>query len=239
MIRALKLRSGADHGRLSAVKDVAKACLPRTLGVRWLLPSAERRLLLTFDDGPDAVHTPKVLDALDGMGARAIFFVVGDFVRKNPSLLEEIVERGHVVGNHSHTHPRLPELDAARVREEFKRCQDAVADAIGFEPAYFRPPYGEQSLTAWRTAQGSGLQTVLWSNESGEYGVREGASVDEIAFGLASSLLDSQIVLLHDDTQIVVELLSNPTLRGALEPYQLAFDISESLSGVAAGVRRA
>ncbi|MCI4664907.1 MAG: polysaccharide deacetylase family protein [Neomegalonema sp.] len=208
-----------------------KTIIPRAYDIRWLRPSTESQVLLTFDDGPNPEYTPKVMDALDQLNAKAIFFVLGREVRKHPALLHEIVARGHVIGNHSDTHPMLPTLSAQGIRDELKRCQAAVADILGGEPVYFRPPRGAASPKVWAETCKLGLETIQWSNEGGEYGGRSGMDSNAIAAELGASLSDSQIILLHDDSQIAVDILTSSALRAAAETYQLNFDIPLSLSG--------
>lgn len=205
--------------------------MPRTFGTRWLHKSNQAQLLLTFDDGPHPKVTPRVLDRLAELNARAIFFVLGREVRKNPTLLQEIVERGHVIGNHSETHPQLPTLKTDEIRDEITRCQDAVADALGAEPIYFRPPYGAMSMPVWRVAQEAGLEIVQWSNEGGEYGGRKDAGAYQIAKALATSLSEDQIILLHDDTPLVVDVLGASVFKKAVSSYAMNVEPSIAISG--------
>lgn len=231
MLRQHKLCTGAHYGRASKVKGAVKAFLPRRLGARWLVAGEQRRVLLTFDDGPHPEWTPRTLDALDALGARALFFVVGSEVRAYPHIIRDIVARGHLVGNHTNEHPCLSNLSALRIRREIERCQVAIEDAIGARPHYFRPPYGATSATVRRVVRRMGLRQVLWSNEGGEHKGRAGMSAAAIAAALGDSLSDDQIVLLHDDTQIVPELLAAPAFRSAVQEYALSFDIPQSLCG--------
>lgn len=224
-------RTGAHYSKFARAKGHVKAMIPRTFGARWLRPSGERQILLTFDDGPHPKHTEQVMDRLAALNARAIFFVLGRNVRQHPSLLKEIIDRGHVIGNHSDDHPSLPTLDRAGVRDEIARCQDAIADVLGEEPIYFRPPYGAASPTVWRAAQEARLELIQWSNEGGEYKGRMDMNADQIAKALGDSLHDDQIVLLHDDSELVVEMLGSPAFQEATAPYSLAVDIPRSLSG--------
>lgn len=234
MLRPHKLRMATGDEKLDGLKGFLKACAPRALGARWLLPSAGARILLTFDDGPNAAFTPKALDALDALGAKAIFFVIGENARAEPELLREIVARGHVVGNHSDTHPWLTEIDEDAVMGELSRCQDAVAAALGAPPVYFRPPYGAQSAMVRRVARRLGLETILWASEAGEYARREAMSGSEIAAALGASLSADQIVLLHDDTQLVWDILTDPAFTSAAAAFEMSFDIARSLSGAPA-----
>ena len=101
------------------------------------------RVALTFDDGPTPQSTPAVLDALDHAGAKATFFVVGQNVRAHPRLLADTHAAGHLIANHTQTHPRMGLWGLRRYwRRELDACDDAIFDVIGQRPAFFRPPMG-------------------------------------------------------------------------------------------------
>jgi len=125
----------------------------------------ENILALTFDDGPNPAVTPRLLDLLEAHRARATFFIVGKFARKCPGLVREIHARGHLLANHTHTHPNLFFKSAAGIREELARCQDAVAEAAGAPPPlWMRPPYGYRNPFLGREIRRMGLRgVVMWS----------------------------------------------------------------------------
>jgi peptidoglycan/xylan/chitin deacetylase (PgdA/CDA1 family) len=126
-------------------------------------------LALTFDDGPNPAITPKLLQLLDQYHAKASFFLIGRFVGGCPALTKEILERGHLLGNHTQTHPNLFWLSPQSIREEMRRCQDAMFSATGREAAYFRPPYGYRNPWVVSTARELGMKTVLWTLLPGDW----------------------------------------------------------------------
>jgi len=126
-------------------------------------------LALTFDDGPNPAITPKLLQLLDRYQAKATFFVIGRFVGLCPALTKEILEYGHQLGNHTQTHPNLFWLSPQSVREEMRRCQDAMLSATGREAAYFRPPYGYRNPWVVSGARQLGMKTVLWTLLPGDW----------------------------------------------------------------------
>jgi peptidoglycan-N-acetylglucosamine deacetylase len=99
-------------------------------------------LALTFDDGPNPTVTPGLLDLLDRCGARATFFLMGSRVRAFPELTREIAARGHVLGNHTETHPNLTFLSAKTLHDELGRCHEAIESAAGYHARWMRPPFG-------------------------------------------------------------------------------------------------
>jgi len=122
-------------------------------------------LALTFDDGPNPAITPRLLDLLGRNGVRATFFLIGRFVRACPELAREIAARGHVVGNHTDTHPNLIWLSSAHIAEELGRCQESIAEATGaVKPRWMRPPYGFRGPHLDAEVRRQGIQgVVMWT----------------------------------------------------------------------------
>lgn len=126
--------------------------------------SSGKKIALTFDDGPNPPVTPSLLDLLERYSARATFFLIGKFVRKCPELTREISARGHLLGNHTYTHPNLFLQSRTGIRDELARCQDAISEAIGAAPHWMRPPYGYRNPLLNREVRHAGmLGVVMWS----------------------------------------------------------------------------
>ena len=128
-----------------------------------------RELAITFDDGPNPAITPKLLNLLERYEAKATFFVIGRFVRRCPELTREVAARRHLLGNHTETHPNLFWLSPRAVREELRRCQDALEATTGSRAAYFRPPWGYRNPWVVGAARTLGMQTVLWTLIPGDW----------------------------------------------------------------------
>lgn len=131
--------------------------------------NSPRKLAITFDDGPNPAITPKLLDFLDRHNARATFFLIGRYVRECPELVKETVARGHVVGNHTELHPNLFRLSPMKVRVELRLCHDAISNASGAPPKWFRPPYGFRNPWVIPAARELGYRTVMWSLIPGDW----------------------------------------------------------------------
>ncbi len=136
------------------------------------LPSdvGARRIALTFDDGPNPAITPRLMDLLDRFQAKATFFVVGQFVRSCPELIREIDARGHLLANHTDTHPHLALHSGARNLIELKRCSDSVAEALAAGPGHsagmkwMRPPFGFRGPQLYGAMREVGIDGVaMWS----------------------------------------------------------------------------
>ncbi|NEE32132.1 polysaccharide deacetylase family protein, partial [Streptomyces sp. SID7982] len=105
----------------------------------------DRRIVLTFDDGPDPVWTPKVLDKLKEYDAHGVFFVTGNMAARHPDLVRRMVEEGHELGLHTFNHPDLSYQSTARIDWELSQNQLALAGAAGIRTSIFRPPYSSFS----------------------------------------------------------------------------------------------
>jgi len=134
--------------------------------------NSRRKLALTFDDGPNPAITPKLLDLLDRRNAKATFFVVGKFVRECSSLVREIAARGHLIGNHTETHPNLFFCGPEETRAELLRCAEAISHATLEEPRLFRPPFGLRSPWLGEIVSRNRMQAVLWTLLPGDWRVK-------------------------------------------------------------------
>src|SRR5260370_11626301 len=120
-------------------------------------------LVLTFEDGPTPAITPKLLDLLDRYNAKATFFLIGRYVRECPELVKEISARGHPVGNHTETHPNLLWIAPTKVRVGLRPCHNAISNALGSPPKWFRPPFGMRNPWVIPAARDLGYRTVMWT----------------------------------------------------------------------------
>jgi peptidoglycan/xylan/chitin deacetylase (PgdA/CDA1 family) len=122
-----------------------------------------RQAALTYDDGPNDAATEALLDILAAHRARATFFLIGRFVRQRPQLARHVLAAGHLVGNHTETHPWLHTKSDAVIRAELSACNQALEDALGAPVRYFRPPHGARRPAVLRIARELGLTTVQWN----------------------------------------------------------------------------
>jgi peptidoglycan/xylan/chitin deacetylase (PgdA/CDA1 family) len=169
--------------------------LRRSLGVEDRTASG-RGYALTFDDGPHAQGTPAALEILAATGVRATFFLVGEQLRRNPTLGREIVAAGHEIGLHCDRHRNLLRLAPWQVRADIARAQASIEDATGCSPSLYRPPYGVLNATALRLARGRGWRTLLWSQWGRDWEAR--ATPESIAAHVTDGARDGAVLLLHD-----------------------------------------
>lgn len=167
--------------------------------------SADKVVALTFDDGPDADSTPRVLDLLKRYDVRATFFVVGEQARQNPELIHRMVAEGHTVAGHSYYHlPQSTLWSSQRYTEELFRCNDVVARLTGLRMRLYRPPFGVTNPPIARAVKNLGLIPVGWSVRSLDTITKNSdCVVDRVMRGLRGG----DVILLHDRLEKSEELL--------------------------------
>ena len=151
---------------------------------------------LTFDDGPDPVSTPAILSALDDLGWKATFFMLGTKARRAPGLVGEIAAAGHEIAVHGDEHLNVLRRRPQAVRDDIQRALDTLTDLSGAVPMWFRPPFGILSGTALRKAKQVGLRTVLWTAWGRDW--RKEATPESIRDDVVKRYLDGGTILLHD-----------------------------------------
>lgn len=151
---------------------------------------------MTFDDGPNATLTPKLLDLLAAHHMKATFFVVGQNAAEYPEILKRAVREGHEIANHSWSHPNLGKMADDVVRRELQKTDDAIKEAIGTRPTLMRPPYG--SLTARQKTwihETFGYRIIIWDVDPLDW-KRPGPSV--VTHRIVSEARPGSIILAHD-----------------------------------------
>ncbi|MEU6866918.1 polysaccharide deacetylase family protein [Streptomyces sp. NPDC046876] len=140
----------------------------RTRPVMELPPEATRAgaMALTFDDGPDSRHTPHILDTLARYDVRAVFLVCGERASENRDLLRRMSAEGHVIGNHTWSHPHIPRLSRPDLAAEIARTSELVQETVGEPPVWFRAPYGEWNRAAFEIGAELGMEPLAWTLDS-------------------------------------------------------------------------
>jgi peptidoglycan/xylan/chitin deacetylase (PgdA/CDA1 family) len=176
---------------LIALSAVGRHVAPGLAGV-----GRRGHVALTFDDGPDPASTPAFLDALDRIGWRATFFMLGDMARRAPGLAADVAAAGHEVAVHGDRHRSQLRLTPRGVADDIARARDSVAAATGVAPLWFRPPYGTLSLAGVRSARQAGLRSVLWTAWGRDW--RPDATAGSVVADVLGGYVDGGTVLLHD-----------------------------------------
>jgi peptidoglycan/xylan/chitin deacetylase (PgdA/CDA1 family) len=164
--------------------------LPRTG-----LPRGTKQLALTYDDGPNDPHTLRLLEVLAKHEVHATFFLIGRYVQQRPDIAREIVKAGHVVGNHTFTHPLLIFKSTAEIRKELTDCRAALQESIGDHSNLFRPPFGGRRPAVLRIARELGLEPVMWNVTGYDWNAPPAAVIER---KVSKQIRGGDVILLHD-----------------------------------------
>jgi peptidoglycan/xylan/chitin deacetylase (PgdA/CDA1 family) len=154
-----------------------------------------KQVALTYDDGPNDPHTLKLLEVLAKHSVRATFFMIGRYVQQRPDIARAVAQAGHVIGNHTFTHPLLIFESAAQTRSQLVDCRQALDDTIGEHSNLFRPPFGGRRPATIRIARELGLRTVMWNVTGYDWNAPPAAM---IAKKVARQMRGGDVILLHD-----------------------------------------
>jgi peptidoglycan/xylan/chitin deacetylase (PgdA/CDA1 family) len=154
-----------------------------------------KQIALTYDDGPNDPHTLKLLEVLAKHNVRATFFMIGRYVQQRPDIARAVAQAGHVIGNHTLTHPLLIFKSEAQTRAQLVDCHQALQDAIGQHSNLFRPPWGGRRPATLRIARELGLQTVMWNVTGYDWNAPPAAVIES---KVARQMRGGDVILLHD-----------------------------------------
>jgi peptidoglycan/xylan/chitin deacetylase (PgdA/CDA1 family) len=177
---------------LRPLRKQARAVIVRAAGTITHVETTDLVAALTFDDGPDPVWTPRVLDVLEAHHARATFFMVGELAAKHRDLVRKVAEAGHAIGNHSWDHPSFPQIGGVERRAQIRACERAIAP---YGRRLFRPPYGHQTVASRLDALWLRYEVVLWNLSAVDWLDRSPAT---IAGQLVDGLRPGSVILFHD-----------------------------------------
>jgi peptidoglycan/xylan/chitin deacetylase (PgdA/CDA1 family) len=159
------------------------------------LPRGAKEIALTYDDGPNDPCTFHLLDVLAKHDVRATFFMIGRYAEKHQDIAQQVVKAGHIVGNHTFTHPALALQSVAKIKSELEGCSRALDDAIGTHSNLFRPPFGSRRPVVLRIARELGLQSVMWNVTGYDWSAK---SAENIEKNVARRVRGGDVLLLHD-----------------------------------------
>ncbi|MFA5119464.1 MAG: polysaccharide deacetylase family protein [Candidatus Omnitrophota bacterium] len=176
--------------------------------VYWHGATTERKIALTFDDGPSQ-DTVRILEELKNRKVKATFFVIGKNVEKYPEIFERIVADGHAIGNHSYSHPDMFMEEPAMIRRQIRNTESAVRERCGQELYLFRPPYGVENSWLFREAGKHGYTIVKWSVSGFDWEIK---NAEAIARRVIDKVKNGSIIILHDGRRLKQRISCQPTI---------------------------
>lgn len=183
----------------------------------------EKVMYLTFDCGYENGYTEQMLDVLKEHNAKACFFVTMTYIRDNPEIVKRMKEEGHQVGNHTVSHPAMPDKSIEEQKEELNECADYMKEATGYDmDMYFRPPSGVYSERTLQLAKDMGYKTIFWSMAYLDYDVNKQPGVDYVTEHFEKYYHNGAIPLLHNVSESNANSLDSVLSYLADEGYRFA-----------------
>ena len=159
-------------------------------------PAPKAKLVaLTFDDGPWSGQTDRILAILKHEGIHATFFMLGQGAKVHPEIAQRVAAQGNLVGNHTYSHRLLTAATPAAIREEIAYGASAIRSATGFEPTWFRPPYGAIDPKVWTQLRELRVSVALWTVDTRDWSK---PGVPRIVASVKKNVRSGSIVLMHD-----------------------------------------
>lgn len=158
----------------------------------------QKKVALTFDDGPHPVYTLKLLDGLAQRNVKATFFIIGESAERYPEVIKRIHDEGHLIGNHTYSHVQLNCISTARAVEEIRKTNEILSSITGEDVKYIRPPYGRYSD---ELANNSNLVPILWTIDPRDWSV---LNTNSVVSHVIKKVGENDVILLHDifDTSV-------------------------------------
>ena len=168
-------------------------------GTIYRVKTDKKHVVLTFDDGPSPVWTPKILDELKSENIKATFFMIGHHVQKYPEIAKRVVEEGHTVGNHGYAHSVMFYYTPAEIEEEIKYTEHVIKEITGVTTKYFRPPKAWVRKAIKEKIKSMGYETILWSLNSKDWVSFNHKSIVRY---ISQRVKNGDILLFHDSGSV-------------------------------------
>jgi len=160
------------------------------------IPTKEKVVALTFDDGPHPIFTPEILRLLEKYHIKATFFMIGNQMEQYPDIVRDVVARGHAIGNHTYTHPHNIEANTrAQIIRELEQCEQVIERLTGKRTRIFRPPRGLMDDTVSMIAEEEGYRTILWTISADHH---DASTPQLMAQRVLKHVRPGGIILAHD-----------------------------------------
>lgn len=185
------------------IKD-AMAQIPEKKLPIYCVDTQEKKIAISFDAAWGDAYTKDILDILDEYDIKTTFFLVGFWVDKHPDLVKEISHRGHEIGNHSTTHPKMSLLSKEQIKEELETTSDKIEKIIKKRPIVFRPPFGDYNDTLIDTASSLNYYTIQWDVDSLDW---KEIGVEHVVDRVIKNTKNGSVVLFHNNAKYVSEYL--------------------------------
>ena len=169
----------------------------------------KKYIYLTFDEGYEAGYTPKILETLKSNNVKATFFITAHYVNTQEELVKQMIDQGHIVGNHTVNHKSMPDLTEEKIRTEVMELHQVMQQKFGYEMKYLRPPMGEFSERTLQITNSLGYRNVMWSFAYQDWDEKNQPDEAKSKERILNNLHPGEIMLLHGNSQTNTNILDS------------------------------
>ena len=166
-------------------------------------------LYLTFDEGYEAGYTSKILEVLKENDVKAAFFITAHYLNTQEELVKQMIDEGHIVGNHTVNHKSMPELSEEEIKKEVMDLHTSIYEKFGYEMRYIRPPKGEFSEKSIKYTNTLGYKTVMWSFEYEDWNENKQPNEEKAKEKIINNFHNGEIILLHGNSKTNTNILDS------------------------------
>ncbi|HOJ11962.1 MAG TPA: delta-lactam-biosynthetic de-N-acetylase, partial [Clostridiales bacterium] len=199
------------------ITDTIKKMIDKHDGI-YIGDTSQKVIYLTFDEGYENGYTPKILDVLKDNDVKAIFFVTGPYIQKNPELVKRMLDEGHQVGNHTINHPSLPDMSYEKLENELLGLDKQFYESFNSSFKYMRPPMGEYSERTLEASKQLGYKTVFWSFAYDDWYTDKIRGADYAYNKVMENIHNGAVLLLHavskDNTEALDRIIKDIIAQG-------------------------
>ena len=169
----------------------------------------KKYIYLTFDEGYEAGYTSKILEVLKNNQVKATFFITAHYVNTQEELVKQMIEEGHIVGNHTVNHKSMPDLSEEKIKKEILELHQTIYDKFNYEMKYMRPPKGEFSEKSLSVTNSLGYKTVMWSFAYEDWNEDKQPEEEKSKAKILNNLHNGEIMLLHGNSKTNTNILDS------------------------------
>lgn len=197
-----------DNHEQPDVGSKNKAILEQNNGI-CLGNGEKKNIYLTFDEGYEAGYTPKILEVLKNNDVKAAFFITAHFANTESELVKQMIDEGHIVGNHTVNHKSMPTLSEEEIKREVMDLHVSIYQKFGYDMKYLRPPKGEFSEKSIIATNNLGYKTVMWSFAYEDWNEKNQPNEENAKKKILNNLHNGEIMLLHGNSKTNTNILGS------------------------------
>jgi len=183
--------------------------------------SEKKYIYLTFDNGYEAGYTSKILDALKNNNVQATFFITAHYLNTQPELVKQMIDDGHIVGNHTVNHKSMPSLSDDQIKKEVMDLHQAIKSKFNYEMKYVRPPKGEYSERTLSVCNSLGYKTIMWSFAYADWDENKQPDEAKAKEMIFNNLHNGEIMLLHGTSKTNANILDSVLKEIKAQGYEI------------------